>query len=350
MTRRALAGFVLINIFVSIVVAVGIILIFNETSSNEPTIVTREVPVMVENTTNSSTTVPGQLPNDAFARTITALTQTIGALDNENEALGDLLATAGIEQATATPRTSSSDSGGAPTIPPEVLGGVTLPPEVNTGGSSTQNPDAGTSAVSVPDDGCQRYFVQAGDNCGLIVEQFEITYQDLLGINPEINANCTNLRIDQELLIPSDSCAPPPTPTLTPSPTSTPFPIGTFSITNTPIPTAINAEVEITQVLAFGDVSNEQVDIRNTGSGVVNLSGWTLQDDDGNVYTFGDIRLQPAAILSVLTRFGQDTPRGLYWNQTVSVWEEGDVATLLDANDDLQSTYVVQSETIDFDN
>lgn len=351
MTRRALGGFILINVFVSIVVAVGIILIFNATTDTEPTIVTREVPVVAENNGETNPNPAGQLPNDAFARTITALTATIDALSDRNEELNDTLATAGIFQATDTPNADSSGSGasgGAPTIPPEVLEGVTLPPGVSAGNST--NLPSSTGNTAIPDDGCQRYYVQANDTCGEIAADFGVTVADLLALNPEVNATCGNLRLEQELLIPSESCSPPPSPSPIPTATRTPFPIGTFSITNTPRPTATEAEVEISQVLSFGDVGNEQVDIRNTGSEVVPLQGWRLQDDDGNVFEFGDVRLQPNGIISVLTRFGQDTPRGLYWNQSISIWEEGDTATLLDANGDVQSTYVVQSEEIEFEN
>lgn len=353
MTRRALAGFILINVFVSIVVAIGIILIFNETNSDEPTVVTRVFPITVAGQ-QAVVDNSGQLPADAFQRTITALTATIDSQQDRNETLEAVLATAGLSQPTNTPRPNDpvNPNAGAsvPTLPPEILEGVTLPPGVNPGGSNDSG-DADTtddSNATVADDGCIRYEVQSGDSCLLIAAEFEVENSALLSLNPEINSNCTNLIAGQEILIPSDACAPPPTPSLTPTATRTPFAIGTFSITNTPVPTATEAEVEIVQILSAGDINSEVVEIRNTNNAVVDVNGWILRDDDGVELVFPDTRLQPNQILRIFSRVSQNTPGALYWNQTVSVWEDGDTATLLDASGDIQSTYVVEAQTIDF--
>lgn len=350
MTRRALVGFIFINIFVSVVVAVGIIFIWSTTSSDEgQTIVTRVVQVTSPGQVANNDGSGSGLPADAFQGTLRVLTQTLDAQDERIGTQDAQLATAGIIRPTNTPLPSSNDasSGGVPTLPPEVISAITLPPEAgNPGGDgvSTALPSIGGSI----DDGCQRYFVVAGDNCSVIAARFEVSVEDLISINDGINSTCSNLRVDQEVLIPGDSCQPPPTSTPQPSPTRTPFPIGTFSITNTPAPTATNPDVEIVQILNFGDVNNEQIDLRNTGTGVVEMAGWTLEDDDGNVFVFPDFRLQPSQVLRIFTRVGQNTPGALYWNQQVAVWEDGDVVTLLNAAGDLQSRYEVGNEAIEF--
>lgn len=354
MTRQALAGFILINVIVSVLVALGIIFIVDETSDDPQTIVTRVVPVEV--TAQGPAAEPGQLPADAFQRTIVAGGGTIDAQSDRIVTLEAIMATAGLSEPTRTPRPDAeggSSDDDLPALPDEVLEGITLPPGA---GNRASTADPGTAPTNSPalntgDDGCQRYTVQTGDFCVLIVEQFDTTLDELLALNPEINADCSNLRVEQEILIPGDSCqapTPAPTNTLIPTATRTPFPIGTFSITNTPLPTAVNAEVEITQILNFSDVTNEVVEIRNTGNGVVDLQGWVLESDSGLTYEFPDFRLQPSAIVRVFSRVDDNTAGALYWNQTVNVWEESDTATLIDADGEVQSVYTVGSETIDF--
>lgn len=349
MTRRALVGFIFINIFVSLVVAVLIIVIWSSTTSTDQTIVTRIVPITVAGQADTIIDTSGQVPSGALEGTVSVLTATIDAQRERLNTQAAVLATAGLLQPTETPRpVENAGSSGNPTLPPEVLEGITLPAVAgNTGGGSSSTTSTSGDGGTI-DDGCTRYTVVAGDSCLLIAERFDVSVADIISINGGINSNCTNLRTDQEILIPGDSCQPPPTATLQPSPTRTPFPIGTFSITNTPAPTATNAEVEIVQILSYGDINNERVELRNTGSGVVEMAGWTLQDDDGNVFVFPDFRLQPQAIIRIVSRVDDNTAGALYWNQQVAVWQEGDVATLLNVDGDVQSSYEVGSESIDF--
>jgi LysM repeat protein len=355
MTRQSLAGFIFINVIVSVLVALGIIFIFDETSDEPQTIVTRVVPIEV--TGAGPPAEPGQLPADAFQRTIVALDATVEDQSDQIATQRSRLEAAGLADPTRTPRPneSSTDDSDVPALPDEILEGITLP--ASAGGSrgdtnpTPDNNSADTGSASVGDDGCQRYTVQQGDACSIIADRFDVTVAELLALNNEINANCTNLQVEQVILIPGETCQPPtPAPTDTPIPTATrtPFAIGTFAITNTPIPTAANAEVEITQILNFGDVTTEVVEIRNTGTGVVDLQGWRLENGRGLVYEFPDARLQPTAIIRIFSRVGQNTPGALYWNQTVNVWEENATATLLDADEQIQDVYTVSSETIEF--
>ncbi len=342
MTRRALVGFILINVFVSIVVAVLIIVIWSSTTESGQTIVTRIVPITVESQANTN-----QLPSGALEGTVGVLTATIDAQQERIQTQESVLSTLGLLEPTRTPQPSSSGntSGGIPTLPPEVLQGITLPASAGNTGGSTNGSNINSGTV---DDGCTRYIVTTGDTCILIAERFEVDLETLISINSGINSNCTNLRVDQEIIIPSESCQPPPTATLAPSPTRTPFPIGTFSITNTPAPTATNAEVTIVQILSYGDITNERVELRNTSNGVVEMAGWTLQDDDGNVFIFPDIRLQPQAIIRIFSRVGDNTAGALYWNQQVPVWQEGDIVTLLNPSGEVQASYEVGGQAINF--
>jgi hypothetical protein len=121
----------------------------------------------------------------------------------------------------------------------------------------------------------------------------------------------------------------------TPQITRTPTTIPTLTLA----PTAVNAQVEIVQVLSAGDVTAEGVEIRNVG-GVVDLTGWILSDSEGNEFTFPEQRLFTNGLVTVYTRVGQDTPIALYWKRSSAVFgDAGDVVTLTDAQGRVQSTF-----------
>ncbi|MCX9078783.1 MAG: thioredoxin domain-containing protein, partial [Candidatus Methanoperedens sp.] len=104
--------------------------------------------------------------------------------------------------------------------------------------------------------------------------------------------------------------------------------------------TAVNAPVQIVEVVGAGDRSTEAVVIRNTGS-TINLNGWTLIVDTGYSYTFGERMLFTDAQVSLFTKQGQDTPVSLFWNRPEAVYEPGAALILRDQNGEVQSTYRV---------
>lgn len=351
MTRQALGGFIAINVVVSIVVALLIIFIWSETNDQEPIVQTREVFVGSDGngdvavvTAQVFVTEAGGLPNAAYEQTITSLNADRTAQAREIATLEIVAATAGFEVETQAPQTQPPvNTGGVPTIDPTIFPLLTLPP--GSGSSGTDNTNGFSTAT--PNDGCQRYFVQSGDLCGSIAENFNVSLDELISLN---GLDCLNLQIDQELRIPGPSCQSPPTASPTPTITRTPFSFGTFAVTNTPVPTSTSSEVEIVQVLQAGDVTGEQVEIQNTGVDVVEMDGWTLEDEEGNVYTFPDLRMQPNQVIRVFSRVGQNTPAALYWNQTVAIWESGETVTLSDGAGVPQSVLAVgESQPIDFE-
>ncbi|NDJ86467.1 MAG: LysM peptidoglycan-binding domain-containing protein [Chloroflexi bacterium] len=356
MTRRALAGFIAINIAVSLVVVLTIVLLWDASQDDDPIIATRIRVVTGEGFSNE----PGGVPGQAYQNTIIAMGRVGTAQAQRIETLQPVAATAGfLEGPTETPFETSlgATSEGVPTLDPTKLNAVTLrADDVRSNGNDTDGPTGDTgdgqdpAATPFPDDGCERYVVEAGDTCSSIALEYAVDSDELIGLN-EIDAACLTLRPGDVLRIPSASCQPPPPPTPTPTITNTPFPVapGTFTVTNTPAPTAEAADVEIVQVLNFGDVTTEQIDIVNNGNDIVDLEGWTLADNEGNVLTFPDVKIRPQQPLRIFSRVGQNTPGAIYWNRTEPVWEVGDVATLIDAEGVAQSTYTVQSETIEFD-
>lgn len=337
MTRRALGGFVLINIVVSIAAALLIIMIASpsDDDNNQPQ-VTRRVVVY------TATSQPGVLPPAALEGTIFALNSTIQALNSQIGNGGPILPPNNGGQETPQPNTDNVPSG-IPTLDPTLVSLANVP-SLNL--STPGQPTGGDQPT--PADGCQRYTVVPGDSCSAIADRFDVSVNDLIEING-LSAACP-LNVDDVLRIPGEGCKPPEPPTGTPTATNTPFVFGTFSVTNTPAPTATEADVQILQILNAGVTSSEQVDIQNTGDAVVSLQGWTLTDGEDNVFTFPDLLLQSGQIIRIFTRVGQNTPAALYWNLTTAVWENGEVATLTDGSGQTQSTFTVGGQAINFGN
>jgi hypothetical protein len=84
------------------------------------------------------------------------------------------------------------------------------------------------------------------------------------------------------------------------------------------------------------------VEIRNTDSAVVDLSGWTLRDTDGNEYTFpAERRVFGGGSLTLFSRVGEDTAIALFWDRQQAAFSRGDVVTLYDGQGRAQSTFTV---------
>jgi LysM repeat protein len=84
----------------------------------------------------------------------------------------------------------------------------TQPATSQTPGTGTRTPTTGTPTGSrtpttgTPAGGGDRYTVQAGDFCGTIAADHDITLQELLDANDMTEADCNNLQIGEVLIIP----------------------------------------------------------------------------------------------------------------------------------------------------
>jgi len=98
--------------------------------------------------------------------------------------------------------------------------------------------------------------------------------------------------------------------------------------------------VFIPQAIGIGDVSLEAVRIESNTDDAVSLAGWTLEDSEGNIFSFPNIQMiRKGFFLEVYSRSGHDTPYELYWGRSVAVWQSGETIELKDAKGQLQSTY-----------
>ena len=62
------------------------------------------------------------------------------------------------------------------------------------------------------------------------------------------------------------------------------------------------------------------------------MTGWTLRDAQGHVYTFGTYKIKPHGYVTVHTGKGSNTQTDRYWGHSWYIWNNtGDTAALKDA-------------------
>ncbi len=190
----------------------------------------------------------------------------------------------------------------------------------------------GETAVS---DGPTTHTVQAGETLGSISARYEVSMEDIMAANSIANPNI--LSVGQELTIPIGGLATP-----TPPPTDTPQP----GVPPTPIPTeAASTQGEIIieiSVVGAGSFTDEAVQLINTGTRQLNLPGWTISDENGFEYLFGQVTLfgEGAGIL-IHTEAGTDGPTDLYWGLESPVWQSGETLTLTDPTGVIQAAFTI---------
>ena len=76
-------------------------------------------------------------------------------------------------------------------------------------------------------------------------------------------------------------------------------------------------------------LNKEFVTLKNTGTTSRNLTGWTVEDLAGHVYTFGNFTLKPGWKVRIHTGKGTNTSTDRYWGRGYYVWNNtGDKAKL----------------------
>lgn len=331
MRSRSLLVFIILNIFISAGVALGL-LSFLGSSGGEAQIVPVTVQIIVTPTPDPD----GDATRVAFAveRTVTAELQFL--------------------ESTAT----------VVNLPEDIAAGLIDQPTINPD-TIAANPGIEGTVSALPD-GCVAHEIASGDTPFGIGDQYGVSGFSIMAANGLTEETATQLQIGQVVIVPLPNCPldellenlVSPTPEITETPTPTPTPEGTpesFDAdsdgtpdpTETPTvtptatlalaPTAVSAQVEIVEVISPGDITAEGVSIINRGS-VVDVSGWILTDAQGNEFEFPEQRLFTNGSVIIYTRAGENTPVVFYWGRSTAVWgDENDLATLTDANGQVQS-------------
>ena len=217
--------------------------------------------------------------------------------------------------------------------PPRAV--VATPATQVASGPTAAAPTAGAQTSPIPPTPTLTvYVVQSGDTHGSIAEQFDVPVEDILkanGLNePDV------LDVGQTLMIPVGGFV---------VPTATPAALPT-NVVETPPPTATrdpNAplpRLSIREVKSAGVLTDEAVVIVNLG-GQVDLAGWSLRDESGNLYTVPALTLFEDGAVTLHTGAGEDTVTDLYWGQPAAVWASTKNALLSDPSGNLHARFTV---------
>ena len=108
-------------------------------------------------------------------------------------------------------------------------------------------------------------------------------------------------------------------------------------------PPSLSAELKLSleAVVGVGDLSLEYILIRNNGEEAVNLAGWQLVGQEGEVYTFPNLRLNRDGAVRLYSKSGTDSVIELYWGAEKALWSSGDELSLKDPAGIIYSTYQV---------
>ncbi len=107
------------------------------------------------------------------------------------------------------------------------------------------------------------------------------------------------------------------------------------------LPPVDKVVIEIKNVFGVGDLKNEVVVIQRVGEGDLFISGWELEDENGNRYTFPDLLLNQGGAVQVYSRAGTDTVNELYWSAQKPLWRSGEVVTLVDTQGNARASYTI---------
>ncbi len=205
-----------------------------------------------------------------------------------------------------------------------VLPTAALQPDANVAGDSAERPGV--------------HVVQAGETLGQISLQYDVPVDAIMAANGMDNPNF--LAVGQELAIPEEGA---PLPAIeaeatveADSPAALPSPIPTEPAS------AGEADLAIARVISAGQLGIEAIEIVNNGSSEATLQNWTLSDQDGNSFTFGQITLYgDGAGILLHTAAGQDSATDIFWGRDTSIWQRGETVVLYDAAGNPQAEFQV---------
>ena len=102
---------------------------------------------------------------------------------------------------------------------------------------------------------------------------------------------------------------------------------------------SVSVSADIVSVTGAGALASESVAIRNNGEAALLLTDWALKDDQGNRYTFPQLKLYPGGMVQVHTKSGTNTATDLYWGRSAPVWKSGELVALYDTQNIARAFY-----------
>ncbi len=172
------------------------------------------------------------------------------------------------------------------------------------------------------------YTVRAGDTISNIADEFDISMEELMAANRLQDPN--ELSVGQVLVIPEIEGA-----VTMPDASESRYP----EKTSTPAAAAAQ-QVVINGIIGAGDLEMESVRLLNTGN-EVSMAGWTLDDGEGNSFSFPDFTFYSTGAVDVHSRAGTNTTIDLYWGFDQAIWTPGKVISLRNVSGILVSSFKV---------
>jgi hypothetical protein len=111
-----------------------------------------------------------------------------------------------------------------------------------------------------------------------------------------------------------------------------------------PLPAIDQVVIQIQNVFGMGDIDNEVVILQRVGDlNELWLDGWTLEDQDGNVYTFDGLVMNKDSVTQLYTGVGHNTVNKLYWNLGEPIFHAGEEISLKDSLGNERAAYTIPS-------
>ena len=134
----------------------------------------------------------------------------------------------------------------------------------------------------------------------------------------------------------------PPTATPKPIPTPAPTPAASAAApTETPSLAALITNITYDSDATTNDPNDETIVIVNGSAAPLDMTGWTLRDTKGHLYTFGAFTLPVDGQVTVFTGKGTDSAAKRYWGQSAGVLDNTgpEIVSLRDAAGALIDAY-----------
>jgi len=107
------------------------------------------------------------------------------------------------------------------------------------------------------------------------------------------------------------------------------------------LPPASQQVLKIENVFGVGDVQNEVILIRVSGTPTLWLENWVLTDETGNSFTFPALKVNDGGAINLYTRAGVNSAISLFWGLDKPVWQTGEVITITDYAGNVRVEYVI---------
>ena len=185
-------------------------------------------------------------------------------------------------------------------------------------------PTVAGAGASIQPQNCIYHSVLSGDTPYGVALRYGADFQELLDVNDLTIETSQNLQIGDILVVPLEGCIDETAPSNPPAQDAAAL-APAAEATSTPV----QAQFEIVAVEGLGDITAEGIRLRNIGDRV-EISNWTLSDEDGNNFTFPVSMLFPEGEVVIYTRSGTSTGDARFWGKDESVWEAGEALTLSD--------------------